>query len=100
MKLSKRLRKWKGNLTTQTPIDYVITLRADINGFADEVKALEKENAKLRVLARTNWFVALSERDALRIHGVDPDGGAYIRALDMTMDESRATMRELGIEVE
>lgn len=48
MKLSKRLRKWKANLTTQTPIDYVITLREDINCFADEVKALERENAKLR----------------------------------------------------
>ena len=49
MKLSKRLRKWKANLTTQTPVDYVITLREDINGFADEVKALEAENAKLRM---------------------------------------------------
>lgn len=58
------------------------------------------ENVELRVLARKNWFVALSERDALRIHGVDPDDGTYIKVLDMAMDESRATMRELEIEVE
>lgn len=58
------------------------------------------ENAALRELARTNWFIALSERDALRIHGVNPDGGAYITALDATMDESRETMQHLGIEVE
>lgn len=52
MKLSKRLRKWKANLTTQTPVEYILTLRADVNGFADEVKALERENAKLRELVR------------------------------------------------
>lgn len=50
MKLSKRLRKWKANLMTQTPVEYVLTLRTDVNGFADEVKALERENDKLREL--------------------------------------------------
>lgn len=64
MKLSKRLRKWKANLTTQTPIDYVITLRADINGFADEVKALEAENAKLRdERARYEDLVRILDRE-------------------------------------
>ena len=50
MKLSKRLRKWRKNITTQTPLDYVLTLHEDIMGFADEVKALEVENKKLRKL--------------------------------------------------
>ena len=49
MKLSKRLRKWKVNLPAWTPLDYM--LREDVNGFADEVKVLESENARLRELA-------------------------------------------------
>ena len=48
MRLSKRLRKWKVNLTTQTPFEYILTLRSDVNGFADKAKALESENAKLK----------------------------------------------------
>jgi hypothetical protein len=64
------------------------------------VEAVRAENDRLRELARRNWFIALSERDALRIHGVNPDDGAYITALDETIDEARATMQELGIEVE
>lgn len=51
MKLSKRLRKWRKNITTQTLLDYVLVLHEDIMDFADEVKALEMENAKLRELA-------------------------------------------------
>lgn len=103
MKLSKRLRKWKANLTTQTPIDYVITLRADINGFADEVKALEKENAKLRELARKNWHIAMSERytlDSVRAYdnmSMDPE--EYVKAIDTELGKARSRMCELGIEV-
>ena len=84
MKLSKRLRKWKANLTTQTPFDYVMTLRADVNAFADEVKALESENAKLRSLVRKWYPHALRRvgRDALEQWG--------------QMDIAR----DLGIEVE
>jgi len=52
MKLSKRLRKWKANITVQIPIDYMLMLRDDIDGFADEVKALEAENKELKVLVK------------------------------------------------
>ena len=56
MKLSKRLRKWRANLTTQTPLDYVLMLHEDIIGFADEVKALEAENDRLRELVNDMWI--------------------------------------------
>ena len=52
MKLSKRLRKWRKNLTVQTPLDYVLVLQEDIMGFADEVKALEAENKELKALVK------------------------------------------------
>lgn len=68
MKLSKRLRKWKGNLTTQTPAEYVLTLRADVNGFADEVKALEHENARLKADVEKLRELA---RDAIRTISCD-----------------------------
>ena len=95
MKLSKRLRKWKANLTTQTPIDYVITLRADVNGFADEVKALEMENAKLRELVRHMHMCTE------HIEGF----GVYYDCDNCVLDGTRECdfsqrMRELGIEVE
>lgn len=67
--------------------------------FTARIHDLKAENERLRELVRMNWFIALSEREALRIHRVDPDGGAYITALDETIDEARATMQELGIEV-
>ena len=54
MNISKQLRKWKANLTTQMPVEYVLTLRADVKGFADEVKVLESENEKLRADA-AHW---------------------------------------------
>jgi hypothetical protein len=60
----------------------------------------EAENEKLRELARKNWFIALSERDALRIYGVDPVEENYFTVLDKEMSKSRATMQELGIEVD
>ena len=48
MKLSEAIREWKRNITTHMAIEYVLTLRADINAFSDAVQALERENAKLR----------------------------------------------------
>lgn len=50
MKLSKRLRRWRDNLTTQASVEYVLALRRDVSIFADEAKALERDNAKLRNL--------------------------------------------------
>lgn len=89
MKLSKRLRKWRMNLTTQTPVEYVLTLRADVNGFADEVKALEVENKKLRELAR----------DAIRAITCDRcwhEGQGHCTPTRCVWDERAAS---LGIEV-
>lgn len=48
MKLSESLREWKKNLNTTMPVQYVLTLRADINAFSDAAYALERENASLR----------------------------------------------------
>ena len=81
-------------------VNVVIAVTPEDALSVDDLNGVIYENAKLRELARMNWFIALSEREALRIHGVDPDDGAYITALDETIDEARATMQELGIEVE
>lgn len=50
MKLSEAIREWKRNITTNMAVEYVLTLRADINAFSDAAQALERENAKLREL--------------------------------------------------
>jgi len=62
-------------------------------------KRLHEENAKLRELALKNWHIALSEREALMVHGVDPDGGTYMAALDDEIATAKERMRELGIEL-
>lgn len=61
---------------------------------------LREENAKLRELVRRNWYIAASEREALRVHEVNPDDGAYIHALDETMAEARLDMSKVGVEVD
>lgn len=80
MKLSKRLRKWRRNITTQTPFDYVLVLQEDIRGFAEEVRALERENETL--VAKAN-----AERLARQ------NAEAELRAM-------RERMGELGVETE
>lgn len=103
MRLSKRLRKWKANLTTQTPVEYVITLREDVNSFADEVRSLERENAKLRELARKTWHIAMSERctldDVRAYDNMSMDPEEYVKAIDAEIDKIRVRMQGLGIEV-
>lgn len=43
---------WKANLTTRATPEQVLKLRADVNAFADGVRFLESENAKLRELVK------------------------------------------------
>ena len=58
--LADSMLSWKANLTTRATPEQVLTLRADVNAFADGVRFLESENAKLRelvhdaLLARNN----------------------------------------------
>jgi hypothetical protein len=63
MKLSKRLRKWRRNITTQTPLDYVLMLHEDILGFADEVRALERENKLLVAKANVERILRENAED-------------------------------------
>ena len=63
-----------------------------------DIQALRLENAKLRELVLKNWYIALSERDALRANDIDPDGGTYMTALDDEIATAKGRMRELGIE--
>lgn len=58
---------------------------------------LREENAKLRELVLKNWYIMLSEREALRKHECDE---AYISSLDEEIGKAKAKMRELGMEVE
>ena len=70
---------------------------------ASENVDLRMENAKLRKLARKNWYIAMSERKALRIMDQHPDEegyGDYIETLDAVITEAKAYMLELGIEVD
>lgn len=56
-----------------------------------------EENAKLRELVLKNWYIMLSEREALRKHKCDE---AYISSLDEEIGKAKAKMRELGMEIE
>lgn len=76
-------------------IDLLKTLR---DGFKADAQKYKAENAKLRELVLKNWYIALSEHEALRAHGIDPDGGTYIAALDEEICKAKDMMRELGIE--
>ena len=92
MGLSENLRAWKKNLTTRTPAEYVLTLRSDINCFADEAERIESENERLRDLVRELWISCPIGEDDCREceHNMPNDGlgcELYVR------------MRELGIEV-
>ena len=49
--LADSMLLWKANLTTRATPEQVLTLRSDVNAFADGVRFLESENAKLRELA-------------------------------------------------
>lgn len=68
------------------------------NQLAKIASGLKAENAKLRELVLKNWYIALSEREALRAHDIDPDGGTYMAALDDEIATAKDRMRELGIE--
>lgn len=48
MRLSEAIREWKGNITPHMAVEYVLTLRADINAFSDAAQALEAENEGLK----------------------------------------------------
>jgi hypothetical protein len=64
------------------------------------IERLEAENAKLRELVSKNWYIALSAREALRAHDIDPDGGTYMAALDDEIATAKYSMHELGVEVD
>ena len=69
---------------------------------SEQLEELELENAKLRELALKNWYIALSEYEALtalNIYDICPDGIAYMAALDDKIITAKDCMRELGIEV-
>jgi MinD superfamily P-loop ATPase len=87
MLLSEALRKWKSNITTHMAVEYVLTLRADVNAFSDAAYALENENAKLRELVETLLSCPTHEDDC-----------EACKKLNGTC-EVEAMMRELEIEV-
>ena len=93
MCLSENLRAWKKNLTTRTSAEYVLTLRSDINCFADEAERLESEIAELRELVKALVAVAdLIDCDECPCQ-YTPDCIECDEAIPILM------MRELGIEV-
>lgn len=53
--LADAMLAWKANLTTKVVPEQVLTLRADVNAFADDVRLLESENAKLRELMKASY---------------------------------------------
>lgn len=69
------------------------------SGYQDGLKCAETDNAKLvaklRELVLKNWYITLSEREALRKYKCDE---AYISSLDEEIGNAKAEMRELGIE--
>lgn len=65
-----------------------------------EIAKMAEHINKLKELALKNLYIALSERDALRAHDIDPDGGTYMAALDDEIATAKDRMRELGIEVD
>ena len=75
--------------------EFCVTLRE----ISDEHSRLKAENERLRELALKNWYIALSEREALRAHDIYSDGGTYMAALDDAIAAVKDRMRKLGIEV-
>lgn len=57
---------WKVKLTTKMTSEQVLTLRSDVNDFADDVRFLEDENAKLRELVKDVWHELKNETDKLK----------------------------------
>ena len=74
-------------------------LKAQVDSLLRE-RAVLSENDKLRKLIASLWYVTQSEYEALMAYNVDKDDGAYLRALDETIDQFRAEMSELRIYVE
>ena len=67
--------------------------------FMEMIKAYQEDDTKLRELVIKNWHIALSERNLLREHKIDPDGGTYVTALDDEIATAKDHMSKLGIEV-
>ena len=89
--LADAMLAWKANLTTRVVPEQVLTLRADVNAFADDVRLLESENVKLRELVRDIWQscpVYVDNCYGCEYHRSDGECELYDR------------MHELGIEVE
>ena len=67
--------------------------------FIEMIRACQENDTKLRELVIKNWHIALSERNVLREHKIDPKGGTYIAALDDEIATAKDHMSKLGIEV-
>lgn len=86
--LADSMLSWKANLTTRATPEQVLKLRADVNAFADGVRFLESENAKLRELVEDMW---------------SHDYARHWSTLDSDMEHRESVwqrMHELGIEVQ
>ena len=87
--LADSMLSWKSNLTTRATPEQVLTLRADVSAFADGVRLLESENAKLRELVADMWFWGYEGH-------MDSESKEWqIKHIDEVLDR----MRELEIEV-
>jgi len=97
MKLSEAIRNWKSNITTHMAVEYVLTLRANINAFSDAAQSLEDDNAKLRELVRR--YVEYTSQD--RCEGCVFKSRCNDSEVDecWQLTEIRGLARELGIEV-
>lgn len=92
--LSERLRRWKKNLSARMSPEYVLTLRSDINRFADMAQSLESENTKLRELAK--YAIYCAEGD-LRCEGCPLRDNSNTEHVICGMHR---IAHELGIEVD
>ena len=74
------------------------TVEEDIQIFRKGNARFKAENAKLRALVHKNYYLTVSEREALRQARYDDD--TYLKALDAEIMNAKNQMSELGIEVD
>ena len=100
MKLSEAISKWKRSITTNMAVEYVLTLRADINAFSDAAQALERENEKLRELVSSMMrFFEDGDWCTECDHARECDAQEQYEDDCLMRFVFRDRMRELGIEV-
>lgn len=97
MKLSEAISNWKSNITTHMAVEYVLTLRANINAFSDAAQSLEDDNVKLRELVRDMWNGMCGYGHDCRFceHYELYEGQRFVGEC-----EYHRRLRELGIEVD